>query len=58
MEKVEGEDSESIMALEKYTRDLTKDAEDGKIDPIIGRDEEEINGHCKYFLEEPRTILF
>jgi len=39
--KVEGEDSESnYEALEKYTRDLTKDAEDGKIDPIIGRDEE------------------
>ncbi|PPE05221.1 ATP-dependent Clp protease ATP-binding subunit [Williamsoniiplasma lucivorax] len=27
-------------ALAKYTRDLTKDAKDGKIDPIIGRDEE------------------
>ena len=29
-----------MKAFEKYTRDLTKDAEDGKIDPIIGRDEE------------------
>ena len=27
-------------ALEKYTRDLTKDAREGKIDPVIGRDEE------------------
>ena len=27
-------------ALEKYTRDLTKDAEDGKLDPVIGRDSE------------------
>ncbi|KZY30284.1 ATP-dependent chaperone ClpB [Roseovarius sp. HI0049] len=27
-------------ALEKYARDLTKAAEDGKIDPIIGRDDE------------------
>jgi len=27
-------------ALEKYTRDLTADARDGKIDPVIGRDEE------------------
>jgi ATP-dependent Clp protease ATP-binding subunit ClpB len=27
-------------ALEKYTRDLTADARSGKIDPIIGRDEE------------------
>ncbi len=27
-------------ALSKYARDLTKDAADGKLDPIIGRDEE------------------
>ncbi|ATZ17405.1 ATP-dependent Clp protease, ATPase subunit ClpB [Williamsoniiplasma luminosum] len=27
-------------ALAKYTRDLTKDAKDGKIDPVIGREEE------------------
>ncbi len=27
-------------ALEKYTRDLTKDAEAGKLDPVIGRDSE------------------
>lgn len=27
-------------ALEKYTRDLTKDAEKGKLDPVIGRDSE------------------
>ena len=27
-------------ALNKYARDLTKDALDGKLDPIIGRDEE------------------
>jgi len=27
-------------ALEKYTRDLTKLARDGKVDPVIGRDEE------------------
>ncbi len=27
-------------ALEKYTRDLTADARGGKIDPVIGRDEE------------------
>ena len=27
-------------ALAKYSRDLTKDARDGKLDPIIGRDEE------------------
>jgi ATP-dependent Clp protease ATP-binding subunit ClpB len=26
--------------LEKYTRDLTKDAENGKLDPVIGRDSE------------------
>ncbi|MEC7987847.1 MAG: ATP-dependent chaperone ClpB [Myxococcota bacterium] len=38
---VEGESAESnYEALEKYTRDLTKDALDGNIDPIIGRDDE------------------
>ena len=26
--------------LEKYGRDIVKDVKDGKIDPIIGRDEE------------------
>ena len=31
---------EKFQALEKYTRDLTADARRGKIDPIIGRDEE------------------
>ncbi len=30
----------AYQALEKYTRDLTALARDGKIDPIIGRDEE------------------
>src|SRR3990167_6993891 len=27
-------------ALEKYTRDLTAEAEAGKLDPVIGRDDE------------------
>ncbi|WP_321333907.1 ATP-dependent chaperone ClpB [Breoghania sp.] len=27
-------------ALKKYTRDLTQDARDGKLDPVIGRDDE------------------
>ncbi len=31
---------ESMEALKKYARDLTEAARDGKIDPIIGRDEE------------------
>ncbi|AKU96778.1 ClpB protein [Labilithrix luteola] len=29
-----------FQALDKYTRDLTQDARKGKIDPVIGRDEE------------------
>ena len=29
-----------FQALEKYTRDLTAKARDGKVDPVIGRDEE------------------
>ncbi|MEO0548899.1 MAG: ATP-dependent chaperone ClpB [Pseudomonadota bacterium] len=31
---------EGYEALKKYTRDLTKDARSGKLDPVIGRDEE------------------
>ncbi|MEO0721780.1 MAG: ATP-dependent chaperone ClpB [Pseudomonadota bacterium] len=31
---------ESYDALKKYARDLTQDARDGKLDPVIGRDEE------------------
>ena len=31
---------EKFQALEKYTRDLTADAQRGKMDPVIGRDEE------------------
>lgn len=31
---------ETYEALDKYGRDLTKQAEDGKLDPVIGRDDE------------------
>src|SRR6201991_852990 len=31
---------EKYRALQKFGRDLTQDAEDGKLDPVIGRDEE------------------
>ncbi|MFD0915084.1 ATP-dependent chaperone ClpB [Pseudahrensia aquimaris] len=31
---------EGYDALKKYARDLTKDAREGKLDPVIGRDEE------------------
>ena len=31
---------ETIQALEKYGRDLTAEADDGKLDPVIGRDDE------------------
>ena len=40
-QSVDGREAEgNYEALEKYTRDLTQDAADGRIDPIIGRDEE------------------
>ena len=29
-----------LAALEKYSRDLTQEAKDGKLDPVIGRDDE------------------
>ncbi|MDQ3675298.1 MAG: AAA family ATPase, partial [Actinomycetota bacterium] len=31
---------EKIQALERYGRDLTAEADDGKLDPVIGRDDE------------------
>ncbi len=31
---------DSRQALDKYTVDMTKRAEDGKLDPVIGRDDE------------------
>ena len=40
-EKVQSENAEDQrQALEKYTIDLTERAESGKLDPVIGRDEE------------------
>ena len=40
-QNVSGQEAEEqYEALEKYTRDLTQDAKDGKMDPIVGRDEE------------------
>jgi ATP-dependent Clp protease ATP-binding subunit ClpB len=39
--KVEGEEAESqYESLKKYTRDLTQQAREGKMDPVVGRDEE------------------
>ena len=39
--QVQDQNPESkVGALEKYTRDITKDAQEGKLDPVIGRDEE------------------
>ena len=40
-QRVTSQDPESTYeALEKYARDLTQQARDGKLDPVIGRDEE------------------
>ena len=40
-QSVSGEDAESqYEALDKYTKDLTQDARDGKMDPVVGRDDE------------------
>ncbi len=40
-QRVTSQDPESTYeALEKYARDLTASARDGKLDPVIGRDEE------------------
>ncbi|MBN2800343.1 MAG: ATP-dependent chaperone ClpB [Deltaproteobacteria bacterium] len=40
-QKVTGENAEAqYEALDKYTRDMTREAAEGKLDPVIGRDEE------------------
>ncbi|MEM7448963.1 MAG: ATP-dependent chaperone ClpB [Myxococcota bacterium] len=40
-QRVTDQDPEAkFQALEKYTRDFTEDARNGKLDPVIGRDEE------------------
>ncbi len=40
-QKVQTENPEATLnALEQYGRDLTAEAEDGKLDPVIGRDDE------------------
>ena len=47
-QKVDNPDKEQqYQALQKYTRDYTKEAEDGKLDPVIGRDDE-IRRYHKY----------
>ena len=44
------------MALEKFTIDMTERAEQGKLDPVIGRDEE-IRRAIQVCSAVPRTIL-
>lgn len=40
-QSVDNPDKEQqYQALQKYTRDYTKEAEDGRLDPVIGRDDE------------------
>ncbi len=40
-QRVTSQDPENTyQALEKYGRDLTRDAREGKLDPVVGRDEE------------------
>ncbi len=42
-------------ALKKYSRDLTEAARSGKLDPVIGRDEE-IRRTIQVLSRRPRTI--
>jgi ATP-dependent Clp protease ATP-binding subunit ClpB len=42
-------------ALKKFARDLTQAARDGKLDPVIGRDEE-IRRTVQILARRPRTI--
>ncbi len=43
--------------LEKYARNITDLASEGKLDPVIGRDEE-IRSVCKLFLDAEKIIPF
>ena len=46
-----------FQALKRYGRDLTQLARQGKIDPVVGRDEE-IRRVVRSYLDAPRTIQF
>ena len=43
--------------LEKYGRDIVESVKNGKVDPIIGRDEE-VRNIPVYFLEKLKIIQF
>lgn len=44
-------------ALKKYTLDFTERARQGKLDPVIGRDDE-IGARYKFYNDAPRTTPF
>ena len=46
----------NAMLLKKYTLDLTQRARDGKLDPVIGRDDETAV-RFKYCNAVPKTTL-
>ena len=48
---------EQRQALEKYTIDLTERAEQGKLDPVIGRDDE-IRARFKCCNDAPKIIRY
>ena len=48
---------DKYQALEKYGKDLTDLAKKGKLDPVIGRDEE-IRRSIRFYQEELKIILF
>lgn len=47
---------ETYNSLEKYAKNLNKLARDGKLDPVIGRDEEIRRVMQEFFHAEPKTI--
>jgi ATPases with chaperone activity, ATP-binding subunit len=47
---------DNFESLEKYGVDLTAEALDGKLDPVIGRDEE-INRMMQILIRKTKTIL-
>jgi ATP-dependent Clp protease ATP-binding subunit ClpB len=51
----QNEENENV--LEKYGRNIIEDVKKGKIDPVIGRDEE-IRNITEFYHVKPKTILF
>ena len=49
---------EKYQAIKRYSRDLTEEARKGKLDPVIGRDDEIRQGHSGPLSQDKEQSLF